>query len=262
MKEVGAFSISGDLLTIEVALVWQAKMVAELFADMAAFQPVPEDQYKPPRPMFWCDGASEAELAEMEQQILAEDPPDHSPEGQFYDAFFERLQALSVTVILTSHALCEATINGAMALAKAHGRVGDLEPLSKSTFARKWLSGPASFIPKYRLGAPLEKRLWELQRVRNRVAHSNVEVLDDEPECCPDCDECCFDPAAQLRCQMSFVRLPFLLLEALCDQVKDADLRFSLQILLTKGAEVDVIFRQADNYLRPKRGRKRKSKES
>lgn len=189
------FGYVAPTIPLESALVWQTRALADLLRDMRSFKAVPEDQYKPPSPVVRTGRETEEEErdnAALEAELWEDDPPDCSPDGQFWDAFGDGTEALSAMIALTSHALCEATINTAMAvLALKHRlRLDDFESL---TFFKKWVEGPRRAIPEYDLSGMLIKRLLLLRDHRNLYAHAkssawevgkeNFEVCDQEQEC-------------------------------------------------------------------------------
>jgi hypothetical protein len=102
-----------------------------------------------------------------------------SYQWQFYARFDERQMSEYVTVVLLSHALCEALINAALAIGLTKAGSPELFSLvERADFKQKWTTAPKSFYPAYKFprGTALYESLIHLARQRNSLVHHKIEL--------------------------------------------------------------------------------------
>lgn len=170
---------------IDEALRARWETFRALEAEMAAFVPRPIDEFIPHRDSeierlrkLNPDAPVEelASFVERQVRFLA------SRDWQFHERFGQRHMTEYVTVVVLSHALCEALINAVLAIGLANSESAELFPLlEKADFKQKWLSAPKSFAPAYSFprGTALHESLTMLCRQRNALVHHKIELKVD-----------------------------------------------------------------------------------
>lgn len=153
-----------------------------LETEMVAFEPKPEEEFRPRRdaeverlrvlnPNATVEQLST--LVDKQFQYIA------SPDWQFHERFDQRHMTEYVTVIVLAHALSEALINAFLAIGLANAGSPELfSILEKADFKQKWLYGPKSFAPTYEFptGTALHETLTMLSRQRNALLHLKIEL--------------------------------------------------------------------------------------
>ena len=155
---------------------------------MDAFEPLPLDAFQREWQQMWDQmrpinpGMSDDDLKRfIDSQIAA----GRSEEKQYLNAFMEPFAAEAVAITVLSHALVEATINTALALALAHvGRPDLFVIIEQASVKHKWTIGPQSFLSNYAF--PKSDALFEglstLCRSRNAYAHSKITLRDESSQ--------------------------------------------------------------------------------
>ena len=101
------------------------------------------------------------------------------PNRQFQEAFNERIMGQYVTVVMLSHALCEALINAILAVGLAKTNTAELfAVLDKADFKQKWLIAPKALDSKYEFpkSSALYETLVKLAKQRNALVHHKVQL--------------------------------------------------------------------------------------
>jgi len=98
---------------------------------------------------------------------------------QFHGRFYDRFMTEYVTVILLSHALCEAIINAILAIGLGQANSKELFPLiERADIKEKWCIAPKCFDSSYEL--PTHSALFEtlnrLTKLRNAFVHHKIEL--------------------------------------------------------------------------------------
>jgi hypothetical protein len=104
------------------------------------------------------------------------------PGWQYHKAFDRRHMTCYVTVMMLSHALCEALINAVLAIGLASAESEELFlMLEKVDLRQKWEFGPRLFAPAYRFpkGTALNETLVRLIQQRNAISHSKIDLQVD-----------------------------------------------------------------------------------
>ncbi len=176
------FSHSAHYSYLDEALRAQWPSHQSLVADMDSFIPKPKEDF------------AEARKAELERlQALNPTTPVEqlavfvdqqfaflsSDWWQFHNLFDKRHISTYITVVMLSHALCEALINAILAIGLAHSGSPELFTiLERADFKQKWVVGPQAFAPKYRFptGSALHETLNQLARVRNAIVHLKIDL--------------------------------------------------------------------------------------
>jgi hypothetical protein len=101
------------------------------------------------------------------------------PGWQFYRAFDSRLMSQYVTVVMLSHALCEALINVLLAIGLTNSNTTELfSILDKADFKQKWLTAPKALNSSYEFpkSTAIYESLVKLACQRNALVHYKVQV--------------------------------------------------------------------------------------
>ena len=102
-----------------------------------------------------------------------------SERAQWLDQFREPITAETVSIVLASHALSEASINFALAFGLHFvNEPGNFPKVEKQSLERKWRTEPNKFIKPYALSPNLDGRLKRLHQRRISFAHSKVHMAD------------------------------------------------------------------------------------
>lgn len=177
-----SYSHTSDFTYIESALKsrWTpfSELVAELetfiprtIADFADYRVTELARLKVLNPTV--TESSLLELIDRQIQSLSD------PGFQVSEMFGSRIMAEYVTVAFLAHALAEAAINAILAIGLASAGTEDLFTLIERTdIKEKWVSGPKTFHPAYRLlkDSALYQTLQHLTRQRNAFVHYKIEL--------------------------------------------------------------------------------------
>lgn len=207
---------------------------------MDAFQPLPLEAFQREWQQMWDEmrpinpGMSDDDLKRfIDSQIAA----GRSEQMQYMDAFMEPFAAEDVAITVLSHALVEATINTALALALAHvGRHGLFLIIEQASVKHKWTVGPQSFLANYAFpkSDALFKGLSTLCRRRNAYAHSKITLCDESNQVLLPGSTgggLSIDQGAR-KLLHRFLSLPYELHQHLLRQIEDRSLRFRLEHIL------------------------------
>ena len=152
---------------------------------MNGFKPLPLEAFQNEWQQLWAQmrpinpGTTDDDLKRfIDSQIAA----GHSDHMQYMNAFMERFAAETIAITVLSHALVEAIINAALALALAYVGKPDLFfILEKANVKHKWTVGPQAFLSDYSF--PKSEAIFEalsaLCRRRNSYVHSKITLRDE-----------------------------------------------------------------------------------
>jgi hypothetical protein len=101
---------------------------------------------------------------------------------QFHLRFEESFMTEYVSVVVLSHALCEALINAVLALGLVKTNSSRLfVVLEKASIKDKWIVCPRTFVPTYEFpkGTKLYETLDRICKLRNALVHYKVEIEAD-----------------------------------------------------------------------------------
>lgn len=104
------------------------------------------------------------------------------PNWQFQEAYDDRIMGQYVTVVMLSHALCEALINAILAVGLAKTKSTELfAVLDKVDFKQKWLTAPKVLDSTYEFpkGIAMYESLVKLTKQRNALVHHKVQLHVD-----------------------------------------------------------------------------------
>jgi hypothetical protein len=118
-------------------------------------------------------------VEDIERLVRGQIEAQARPDWQFFQAFDARLMTQYVTVVMLSHALCEALINAALAVGLARANTTDLfQVLDKADFKQKWLTAPKALLASYEFpkSNAIYESLVKLARQRNSLVHHKVQL--------------------------------------------------------------------------------------
>jgi hypothetical protein len=173
---------SADYLHIDVALksLWQP--FNELVTEIDLFVPRPLSDYEAERQQNFkrLRGLNPAATHESLTKMVDDLITFAASEGvQFADHFTDRFMTQYVTVVLLSHALCEAAINSILAMGLVDRGSQELFPvMEKAEVKEKWRVGPKCFFPNYKFdpGIAMFETLSHLTKQRNALVHNKIHL--------------------------------------------------------------------------------------
>lgn len=161
-----------------------------------------------------------------------------SPHFQIILQFNERYAAVAVSAVITSHALCEAVINTALAIGlNKVDKIKLFSVVESANLKHKWTAAPMSFLPHYDFPTShhLHGTLYKLCNLRNSFVHTKPTMHSEGQKV--------LEGSKQFRMRMdkvgrkelrSLLELPYDLLNFLSQQVQDLGLKFNLEMILQR----------------------------
>jgi hypothetical protein len=235
-------SHSADYWYLELALANCKAAFAQLKSDMDTFVARQPTDFEVERNAMWAQMRPlNAHLsdAELHKYIQGQIDMAADPQYQFQNRFSEAFSAQAVSIVVLSHALCEAFINAALALGLHHAsKNGVFSLIEKTEIKEKLINGPSTFLESYLLpkSGALFENLSSLSKERNAFTHHKIGLKNDDGQVIHERNK-----STQIRMDSNgtkkiekYLDLPFALLKNLCDQTTDTSLRFRFECLASR----------------------------
>lgn len=232
-------SYSADFRYLEMALVGCKPTFEQLKTEMNNFVARTRSDFEVERRKMWeTMRPLNAHLSDQELNKFIQNQIDSAadPRHKFVNKFSEPFSAQAISIVVLSHALCEAFINAALALGLHHVSKDDIFSLiEKADVKEKWVSGPSIFLESYVLpkGGQTFENLTTLCKIRNSYAHHKIGLFSSNGGVVHDRNKLSrFRMDARgIKNIETYFALPFELLKNLCTHTTDLSLQFTFETL-------------------------------